>query len=496
MRIQHHIKINLRGGIAPVGMLSTLLQTAKKVGIVGFRIGSRQQLLTTISVRDLAYFRKALFAAQIDFEVDEEEYPNIISSYPGAAVFHSGTWLSEGIYQDILSQFTYRPRLKINISDNNQSFTPFFTGHVNFIASPSENYWYLYVRFPKSNQMFCWNQLIYSTEIPQISQILENMLLNTEDEPVFDKEEIQNQIHKNYRLLTRPITEPLTVPRFMLPYYEGFNRYGGRTWLGIYRRNEFFRLSFLESITQLCQDTKIGQICITPWRSLIIKGIEEQNRLKWEKILGKFDINLRHAAIELNWQHTDRAIEDVKLKNFIVEEFNRRDARTFGVSFAIKSQPKSEVFGSIIIKKKTILGGLITGYRILYKEGFNPNSRKSFVHKEFALKVELPSVLLDLYKKYQVYLNENQIVGDDAEEIEDKLFKEESPTPNGTFRTVSPAFQEHIYTCPNCMTVYSAEYGDELNNIPAGTPFDALPAEYCCPTCSTPKSDYVLAKPL
>lgn len=486
--IQHQIKINLRGGIAPVGMMSSLLQIAKRVGVVGFRIGTRQQLLTTISIRNYAYFSKAMTAAGIDFEVDIEEHPNIISSYPGAAVFHSGTWLSEGIYQDILSQFTYRPRLKINISDNNQSFTPFFTGHLNFIASPNDNYWYLYVRFPKSNTMFCWDNLIYSTEIPHISQILENMLLNTsegtnERGKTFDQDIIQNDINKDYRLLTRPITEPLELPRFMLPYYEGFNRYGGRTWLGIYRRNEFFRLTFLESITQLCQETKIGQICITPWRSLIIKGIEEPYRLSWEKILGKFDINLRHAAIELNWQHTDRAIEDVKLKNYIVEEFNRRDARTFGVSFAIKSQPKSEVFGSIIIKKKSILGGFINGYRILYKEGFNPNSRKSFVHKEFALKVELPSVLLDLYKKYQAYLNENKTVSDDLEETEDSHFRADTPS-------VLSHTQADIYACPNCLTVYDAAFGDELNHISKGTSFDALPTDYVCPTCATPKLEF------
>ena len=483
MTIQHHIKINLRGGIAPVGMMSTLLQTAKKVGIVGFRIGSRQQLLTTISVRNFAYFSKAMTAAGIDFEVDEEEHPNIISSYPGAAVFHSGTWLSEGIYQDILSQFTFRPRLKINISDNNQSFTPFFTGHLNFIASHFENYWYLYVRFPKSNTMFCWDELIYSTEIHHISQILENLLLSTEGGKIFDKEVIQKDVNKNHRLLSRPTTEPLALPRFTLPYYEGFNRYGGHTWLGIYRRNEFFRLTFLESITQLCQHTKIGQICITPWRSLIIKGIEEQHRLSWEKILGKFDINLRHAAIELNWQHTDRAIEDVKLKNYIVEEFNRRDARTFGVSFAIKSQPKSEVFGSIIIKKKSILGGLINGYRILYKEDFNPNSRKSFVHKEFALKVELPSILLDVYKKYQTSLNENKKIHNDEEEIEDNVLTEQTPS-------VSVLAIAETYACPNCLTVYDPNYGDTINNIAKGIPFEALPEDYNCPTCSTAKTDF------
>ncbi len=494
MADQHHIKINLRGGIASVGMLSTLLQAAKKVGIVGFRIGMRQQLLTTVSLHNSGYLQKALKTANIDFEVDTETYPNIISSYPAASVFHTNEWLTEGGYQDILSQFEYRPRLKINISDNKQSFTPFFTGHLNFVASQHSHYWYLYVRLPKSNQMFCWDTLIYSTEIPHISQLLENFILKAKNMEArhsdkigtdkLDKDVIQKEITSKNRLLTRPISEELVIPRFMLPYYEGFNRYGDRTWLGIYRRNEFFKLSFLEAITQLCQDTKIGQICLTPWRSLIIKGIEESDRLKWERILGKFDINLRHAAIELNWQHTDGAIEDVKLKNEIVEEFNRKDARTFGVCFAIKSKPKSEVFGSIIIKKRSILGGFIDGYRILYKENFNPNSRKSFVFKEFALKVELPNILLNLYEKYQSYLNENLVVNTDIEE------NEESDAIPIVIAKGSEYVGE-IYSCPNCFTIYDPEYGDELNEIPSGTLFDSLPNSYCCPTCETEKVDFI-----
>jgi rubredoxin len=490
MADQHHIKINLRGGIASVGMMSALLNAAKKVGIVGFRIGTRQQLLTTVSLNNSQYLQKALKAANIDFDVDTETYPNIISSYPAASVFHASEWLTEGGYQDILSEFAYRPKLKINISDNKQSFTPFFTGHLNFVASQHSHYWYLYVRLPKSNQMFCWDKLIYSTEIPHISQLIEDFILKdrgTEGVKSLDKDAIQKEITDKTRLLTRPISEELVIPRFMLPYYEGFNRYGDRTWLGIYRRNEFFKLSFLESMTQLCQETKIGQICLTPWRSIIIKGIEESDRLKWERILGKFDINLRHAAIELNWQHTDGAIEDVVLKNEIVEEFNRRDARTFGVCFAIKSQPKSEVFGSIIIKKRSKLRGLINGYRVLYKENFNPNSRKSFVFKEFAFKMELPTVLLNLYEKYQAYLNESLAINTGVEEIEEGEIIQTVTAP-------PPQYKGEIYSCPNCLTVYDAEFGDELSDISSGTAFDSLPSSYCCPTCETEKVDFIKMK--
>jgi rubredoxin len=487
MSYQHHIKINLRGGIASVGMMSALLNAAKKVGIKGFRIGMRQQLLTTVSLQNSNYLQKALQEAHIDFEVDTELHPNIISSYPAAAVFHSSEWLTEGGYQDIFNQYTYRPRLKINISDNKQSFTPLFTGHLNFVASPHSHYWYLYVRFPKSNNMICWDSLIYSTEIAHISQLIEDYIFKNENIKWanFDKTQFQNDINANHRLLTRPITEDLAIPRFMLPYYEGFNRYGDKTWLGIYRRNEFFKLSFLEDLTQLCQETKIGQICLTPWRSLIIKGIEENDRLRWEKLLGKHNINLRHAAIELNWQHTDNAIEDVILKNEIVEVFNRRDARTFGVCFAIKSKPKSEVFGSIIIKKRTIFGGLLNGYRILYKENFNPNSRKSYVFKEFALRVELPNILLKLYEKYQHSLNENPSINTDIED------KEENPVIK-TSTQIPLQYKSEIYACPNCFTIYDPEFGDELNDIPSGTPFNMLPSTYACSVCDTEKADFIL----
>ena len=55
---------------------------------------------------------------EIAYEIDEDNFPNIVSSYPAEEIFITKTWLSEGVYKDIFDSFNYRPKLKINISDN------------------------------------------------------------------------------------------------------------------------------------------------------------------------------------------------------------------------------------------------------------------------------------------------------------------------------------------------------------------------------------------
>lgn len=43
------------------------------------------------------------------------------------------------------------------------------------------------------------------------------------------------------------------------------------------------------------------------------------------------------------------------------------------------------------------------------------------------------------------------------------------------------------YICVNCGYVYDPEQGDAMNNIPPGTAFDDLPAEWVCPICYATK---------
>jgi sulfite reductase beta subunit-like hemoprotein len=98
------------------------------------------------------------------------------------------------------------------------------------------------------------------------------------------------------------------LPEFKLPYYEGLNRYNEKYWLGIYRRDERFSIKFLKEVCMLCLQTGIKEICSTPWKTIIIKNIEEKNRQDLNDLLDKYQINVRHAQNELNFQVDDNSL--------------------------------------------------------------------------------------------------------------------------------------------------------------------------------------------
>src|SRR3546814_8238753 len=54
--------------------------------------------------------------------------------------------------------------------------------------------------------------------------------------------------------------QPLVELEFRLPYYEGFNRYDEKFWLGIYRPDETYTVSFLLDVCKACQTSRIGQL--------------------------------------------------------------------------------------------------------------------------------------------------------------------------------------------------------------------------------------------
>jgi rubredoxin len=472
------LKINLMGGIVSPGTLLHILAAARQAGVRNVSFGARQQLLIwvkaeTVRGSGLIEFTNQLKELEIDFEVDSEVYPNIISSYCAEEVFPTGAWLSEGIYRDVFDGFNYQPKLKVNISDSHQSFTPFFTGNLNFIASEIQNFWYLYVRFKQSNRIFLFPILVYTLEIPKVCERIEAVIL---DNANLSETEVYEQVIAKGAIISQVFKEDLKLPRFMLPYYEGFNRYGDKTWLGIYRRNENFSIDFMEDICQLCLDTKIGQICTTPWKSLIIKGIENKDRGLWDALLGKHTINVRHAANELNWQIEDNSEEGLELKKNIIREFDDDDVRTFGLSFAVQTRAKSEVFGSVVIKKRKIFAGMSSVYDIYHTPDYNPNTRELVLFEADINKAHVPEILQRLSKRY--YLQMAQ--------------KEATTTKASIGQNLSKGnvLMTTVHQCKSCLTRYDERFGDEVNNIPAGIPFNELPATYTCPVCEGAISDF------
>ena len=107
------------------------------------RFGLRQQLLIDVNIEDMDFITAELNMLGIIYEINKDEYPNIVSSYPAEEIFIIDTWLTGDTYKRIFEMIDYTPRLKINISDSNQSFTPLLTGNINWVASPSDrDYWH------------------------------------------------------------------------------------------------------------------------------------------------------------------------------------------------------------------------------------------------------------------------------------------------------------------------------------------------------------------
>ncbi len=478
MRYAFQFKVNFTGGIISPGYLLHIMQAVEEAGIEDVRFGLRQQLLINTGNKNYDRLIASLDKNKIEYEVNSNNYPNIISSYAAEGIFAPDSWLREGVYKDIFDLFDYTPKLKINISDANQSFTPFFTGHINWIASASGHFWYLFIRFPKMKDLYQWPELVYTNDIPRLSKYVEELILT---DKLIDGTSLYKQVSETITLIAKPVEQPLQLPKFQLPYYEGFNNYGNKSWLGIYRRDELFPVKFLKDIANTCLKTKVGQLYTTPWKSIVIKGIEAADRVLWNYVLGKYRINVRHASNELGWQVEDNNDDGLSIKRHIIRQFDKEDVRTFGLCFAIKTQHKAVVFGSVLIERRY---GIVRNqtvpldsYDILYTQNFNPNSSNYILFREAVKKEHLDTYLISVCKYYYEML---------SEETNDTVIDFTSPVDEPG--TEIPGI---VYQCPHCLTIYDEAEGDQSAKIQVGTVFADLPDTYCCSLCEAPKEDFI-----
>ncbi|QEC69873.1 rubredoxin [Panacibacter ginsenosidivorans] len=422
MRNINTIKVNFKGGIIAPGQLYNILLAAAKSGLLYVRFGLRQQLLFDVEIEELDNLTAELQALGFTYELNQESFPNIMSSCPAEEVFILNTWLKEHVYKEVLDAFTYTPRLKINISDSNQSFTPLLTGNINWVASPTEpQFWHLFIRFPKTNIVYEWKDIVHTKDIAGMSLLIEETILQDTQKFYDNKEASGDELYEKIKpgsFHTRPAAAPLSLPAFNLPYYEGLNRYSDKYWLGIYRRDELYDIKFMKDICLLCLQTGIEQLYSTPWKTIIIKGINGASRKDWNDILDKHQINVRHAANELNFQVEDYNIEALKLKHHLVKYLNDDDSRTFGVCIGIKTRRKSEVFCSILVKRKPLIRigkwEFLHVYDILCAKDYNPNERTDFVYSKDNPKFVLAEQLRRAVISYYRYPGETEAVYNDS----------------------------------------------------------------------------------
>lgn len=475
------IAVNCTGGIIPPGYLLQALAVAEQYKITEVSFNQRQQLLLEVPAESVTGFLKACAAAQVQAGVWQQSFCNIYSSYVAVNLFCEDTWVTEGVYKDVFELLSPGPRLlNCNVCDARQTFVPLFTGHINWIAGAPKHYWYLYIRRPGSTALYCWPQLVYTNNIATVTAAVEQWittrtaaeLAGTADAAMY--EAVQAAI----TYVGKPVEEELVLPAFYLPYYEGFNKQGGAYWLGIYRRDELFSVGFLQEVARLCLDSKIGAFYVTPWKTIIVKNITADWRRYWDVILGRYRVNVRHAANELNWWVEDASEDALIVKRTVIRHFDKEDVRTYGLCFSVQLKQTGAVFGSVLITGKKGQGRVSLKsqlrYDIWYAADFSSNSSQYLLFREGVAKEYLGTYLVSLSKLFYEQLSA-------------------APLPVAVPAAVSaPAIQpQEVYECSRCKTIYDPQTGDPLQGVAAATPFQQLPADYGCFVCMAPVSAFV-----
>jgi rubredoxin len=466
-------RLIVKGGVISPGELREIANMALEQGLDTISFGSRQDIIFPNGFTNTDSEKAAKH--HIVFP-DVKSGNNIVSSYVSTDIFRNTSWLTGNKFLYILEQFKEQPLLKVNITDPKQQLVPLFTGHINFIASQHEDYWFLYIRLPEWEPMEVYPVLIYSWDIAKIYYEIEKIV--SEESVGIDL--IFSLVSEVLDTNNRTIDKPLHIPFYPFPYYEGMNRLGiDQYWLGLYWRNNLYDLEFLIEMCDLCFDCKIGKICITPWKSFIVKGIPKDRKLDWEKFLGKKGINVRHSLLELNW-HLPVAMEwALNLKTFLVRTLDQFDISTYGLSFGISEYNREgHYFTSIVVEKNELPKDLESikirdTYNVLYAKHFDPNTREYIVHTQDIDKLELPTILIELSRKYFDELGNSVL-------------------PMKTSAAKKEIKQEEIYQCQDCLSLYNLTFGDKVQGIEKGVLFKDLPEDYCCSLCDAPKTNFKL----
>jgi rubredoxin len=214
--------------------------------------------------------------------------------------------------------------------------------------------------------------------------------------------------------------------------------------------------------------TRVGQLYISPWKSLLVKNIEARHRPLWGNLLNKYRVNIRHASNELNWQVEDLCSPCLELKQQLVSEFEKADLRTYGLSFAIKRSPKSGIYGSVMIRAR-----MPDEFEIVHTRDFNHNTREFVIYKQGVAKADLSrhlTALCDMFYEQQ----SNNLLPVQVSKVNNEI---------------KASNQKTVHQCKSCFTIYDELYGDVLNKIEPGVLFGNLD-DYECPTCGAEKENF------
>lgn len=466
------LRILTHGGRIAPNDLRQVVGWALDYGLTTLEVGNRQEILLrppTRTIReDLA---RRIHALGLPTDETDSQRPNLVSSLPATDLLADTPWLTAGTYLDCLAQFRdWTPRLKINLVDPVQTLVSPFTGNINFIASPEPGYWYVFLRPSGSVRRYAWPILIESESLEKFVRVVEHHYFqHSPDSGVrATADAFYRAVMADFQGNTRRVREPLTRDDTPTPIYEGFHRSPtGHYWLGLFRRQTVFPLPFIDALCDQCRSSRIGQLYLTPYKTILVKDIREADRPAWDRLLGRHGIRTNLPGWYLNWQLPNADEQSVLVRNEILQQLDNADIRTDELSFAI-NVPFSEAVASVIIHQN----GSPQSFDVYQRTGHSATNAQYVLFAKSQPLAQLSDAIRQLSLAYYERLS--------------------TPTPVGFADDDRPAEQpQHcVHECPACLSRYDERYGEPGRGFAPGTPFTTLPDTYTCGLCDTEKAAF------
>ncbi|MBN2519902.1 MAG: hypothetical protein JXB17_05310 [Bacteroidales bacterium] len=400
MKLKHNtIRMLVKGGAITPSHLLQILDVARKAGNKGISFGSRQDIIFQFSNSNSDSFFKELSELKMDYILNTgnaSRRQNIVSSFAASDIFLNTQWLTSNRYLDILKTFTFPHLLRINISDPRQSLVPLYYGNLNFVASHRDDCWFLFLRLPSDYERVMWPALIKSADLYKVAKAIESTWLNKNN---ININSLFESVNSNIDHEIIDIDSPLVEPQYQAEDYEGFGRMhsSDNYWAGFYWRNNRYDIGFMEEMCRLCIKTGVDRLALTPWKSFIVKDIEEKNLIHWKALDGRYGITMRHSAFELNWHLPLGNNDALRLKRFIVRKFDKKDVCVHGLTFGISTDYELP-FCTVMIKENPIAPFLrsfdfLKTYDVEVADHYNPNKCKYYSFVNGCRHHQLPNVL-------------------------------------------------------------------------------------------------------
>lgn len=456
--------INSPGGFFSAKDLQHCAIAAKGHGLY---LGQRQNII----IADVAFTHSEL--QKLSAPVRSQDYykhsNNLVCSHAAGGLSKNEDWAyTNEAYLDILSQIFKPPKLKVNLCSRDQSLFPIFSGQLNFITSNQEGYWQLVLNINKQRQLLPF--LFRTNQVHQVIKLMDGI----------HQSEQQIQTQQVMALLAKKLIIDRQLQQLKLyskhpSDHEGFQQMkNGKISLNIFSNHNSWNTQFIIELCQLVKYQGLARIYLTTGRSLLIKHIEENRCFEWQKLIGKYNITLRHSEQDLSWIVPAEKRALVSIKEKIIAHFHTQSLSFQGLYIAL--DPAEFECGAQIIICSYQQNGQYN-YQVYHKENFD------YRHSTFicvASKLNFEQLLVSLYSLRNAFFQRSS--------IENVVIMQALKT-----RKII-ATQMNIYHCPSCLTQYHEKIGQPHIGIAAGTAFNALPTNWCCELCATKKDKFTQLK--